>query len=121
MASGGVTPQPVSMDKPKTWKTNSVWLGEDVRCGLRIRLTVHKGETPITTNERWLAAFDVKSSDTLVLWTSGIGASLAIAMLSSLFGGWAATQLFGDDSPQRVIIIDEPTPASQSETGNNEP
>ena len=81
----------------------------------------------LDTGEAWgdetyedLIEYDVKSLDSLMLLVFGIILSVVLGASAALGGTWAGSRFF--QSPIPVVIVEEtPLPASQSETGSNEP
>ena len=114
---GGTTQNRIAMDEAKHWTTDTAWLGEDRRHGLSVDLAVYKADGTQASTSGFLEMFDVKSSDTLALSIGVVVLSVVLSFLSSWF---VSLQQDSISEPLQVIVV-EPTPASQSETGSNEP
>ena len=77
----------------------------------QFRATFEVGSAQITA-ESGLINFDVKSSDTLVLFLAGIITSAVLALSASICGGIIVGNFLDSDDPQPVIIVNGEPPAS---------
>jgi hypothetical protein len=105
----------VVIDRPKIWTTNTLWLGEARRQGLRVTLQVTSADGKVETARNWLVGFDTMSSDAFFWWA----AALIIGSLGSFGGaivGGSVVQGLNkgqDQTPIHVYVVTptpEPTP-----------
>ena len=109
-----------SLLTPLHSKVQTGWLTNPGQHKLKVKLQAMSESSANMNMTEDLVIFDVKSSDTLFLLIAGIAASAIVAAASSVCGGIVVGKFLEDDSPQRVVIVDEMSPASQSKRDGSE-